>query len=145
MSHIDTGIKRAMILMQEKVYQVIDRFVKEYYVDYTPEEYIRTYQLYKSLVKSEIVASGKGYEARVYFDLSRLDYYVQQTRSRGTSYRNDVSQYDLANLVVTNASHGYHGKYKGEADIWDSPIDLLDSSARLMLKNALVSAGIPVV
>ena len=65
--------KAALIKSQEQVYQIIDRFVKEFYADYSPELYERTYQLYRSLVKSEIVPTGSGYEAHVYFDLDSLD------------------------------------------------------------------------
>ena len=46
--------RKSLIPIQEQVYAIINRFVKEYYAEYTPEVYERTYQLYKSLVKSDI-------------------------------------------------------------------------------------------
>ena len=52
-------LKGAIVSAQEKVYQVIDKFLKQYYAEYTPMQYDRTYQLLRSLVKSEIINNGK--------------------------------------------------------------------------------------
>ena len=73
-SYILSRMQPAVQKAQEQVYQVIDRFVKEYYAEFSPEVYERTYQLYRSLVKSDIKSTGNGYEACVYFDIGALDY-----------------------------------------------------------------------
>lgn len=72
--------RNALIKMQGRVYNIINRFVKEYYTEYNPIMYKRHYQFYCSLVKSEIVPVGNGqlgWKASVYFDANRLDYYMK--------------------------------------------------------------------
>ena len=41
--------KNAVIKAEETVYNIIHRFVKEYYAEYDPVMYVRTYQFYQSL------------------------------------------------------------------------------------------------
>ena len=64
----------ALIKAQEKVFRIIKDFLRQYYMDYDPASYERTYQLLQSLVQSRIVSDGKGYRAEVYFDLDSLSY-----------------------------------------------------------------------
>lgn len=131
--------KEAVRLMQERAFQVIDAFVKQYYAEYDPIVYERTYQLYRSLVKSEIKATGNGWTAEVYFDLDRLDYYMR--KMNGKWYRN-VGWDEQKTL--SSAAHGHHGgKYAGTA-IWDDPMIVLTKNRRNILKKALIDAGIPV-
>ena len=90
-SYIMSRMQPAIQIAQEKVYQIIDRFVKEYYSEFSPEMYERTYQLYRSLVKSKIISSGTGYECVVYFDLDALDYAMK--------YR-IVSNFECYDLII---------------------------------------------
>ena len=126
--------KNALIKSQEQVYQIIDRFVKEFYVEFTPELYERTYQLYRSLVKSDIVQDGNGYKAEVYFDLSSLDY-VTGARPSGEQ-------------VMQAAEYGRHGamglafaNFKGTL-IWYEPKEILNAEAINILVRMLKSEGI---
>lgn len=128
--------RNALAKSQEQVYQIIDRFVKEFYAEFTPEMYERTYQLYRSLVKSEVVRTRNGYEAQVYFDLSSLDY-VTGARPSGEQ-------------VMGAAEFGRHGAmglatadFKG-ASVWHEPLAILDAQAINILKKMLISEGIPI-
>lgn len=128
--------KNALIKSQEQVYQVINRFVKEFYAEFTPEMYERTYQLYCSLVKSDIIPTANGYEAEVYFDLSSL-YYVTGSKPSGEQ-------------VMQAAEWGRHGAmglavadFKGTS-IWHEPLSILDAQAIEILKRMLISEGIPI-
>lgn len=129
--------KNALIKTQEQVYQIIDRFVKEFYADYSPEVYERTYQLYRSLVKSDIVSTGGGYRAYVYFDLDSLDY-IYGARPSGEQ-------------VMAAAAEGWHGAdgllvKSGDTgvNIWNDPKEILDANAIDILVRMLKSEGIPV-
>lgn len=127
--------KNALIKSQEQVYQIIDRFVKEFYAEFSPEMYERTYQLYCSLVKSEIVQTGNGYEAQVYFDLDSLDY-VTGAKPSGEQ-------------VVNAAAYGGHGAeglhvIAGGTGIWSEPIQILNAEAINILKRMLISEGVPI-
>lgn len=128
--------QNALIKAQEQVYQIIDRFVKEFYAEFSPEMYERTYQLYRSLVKSDIVSTGNGYKAEVYFDLSSLDY-VTGSRPSGEQ-------------VMGAAEWGRHGAmglavadFKGTS-IWHEPLEILNAEAINILKRMLISEGIPI-
>ena len=130
--------RTGIILAQEKVYQIIDRFVKQYYAEYNPVMYERTYQLYRSLVKTNVKQVGNGWVAEVYFDIDRLDYYMKTLH--GVSYPNKGYS---AEATLESAAHGSHGgKIPGTA-IWDEPLKILSVEGYNMLKQALVSAGIP--
>lgn len=128
--------KNALIKSQEQVYQIINRFVKEFYVEFSPEVYERTYQLYKSLVKSDIIPIGNGYKAEVYFDLSELDY---MTGARPSGEQ-----------VMGAAEWGRHGAmglavadFKGTS-IWHEPLEILNTEAINILVKMLKSEGIPI-
>ena len=128
--------RNALEKAQEQVYQIIDRFVKEFYAEFTPEMYERTYQLFRSLVKSDIIPTGNGYKAEVYFDLSSLNY-VTGSKPSGEQ-------------VMGAAEWGRHGAmglavadFKGTS-IWHEPLEILNAEAINILKKMLISEGIPI-
>ena len=136
--------KSALIKSQEQVYQIIDRFIKEFYAEYTPEMYHRTYQLYRSLVKSDIVPNGKGYEARVYFDLSGLDY-VSGERPSGEQVMEAAKQGWHGAVGDIPNSDGMRYKYVvGGTGIWNEPKEILNAEAINILKKMLISEGVPI-
>ena len=123
--------KNALIKSQEQVYQIIDRFLKEFYAEFSPEMYERTYQLYRSLVKSDIIPTGNGYKAEVYFDLSSIDY-VTGSKPSGEQ-------------VMQAAEFGRHGAmglavadFKGTS-IWHEPLEILNAEAINILKKMLLA------
>lgn len=128
--------QNALIKSQEQVYQIIDRFVKEFYAEFTPEMYERTYQFYRSLVKSKVTRTHNGYEAEVYFDLSSLNY-VTGSKPSGEQ-------------VMGAAEYGRHGAmglavadFKG-ASVWHEPLAILDAKAINILVDMLRAEGIPI-
>ena len=130
----------AIRLAQERIYQVIDRFVKEYYAEFTPEVYERTYQLYRSLVKSDIKSTGNGWIAEVYFDLDALDYHMK--RINGVEVLNKGWSEEK---TLSAAARGSHGGYNiGGTAIWYEPLKILNADGYNMLKKALIDSGIPV-
>lgn len=120
---------------KEMIYQVLDKFVKQYYAEYSPEMYERTYQLYRSLVKTDIVSTGDGWEATVYFDFNRLVY------TSGSS--------PSGKQVMDAAAYGGHGAeglrvVQGKTGIWNDSIVILDKQAYEILKKTLLQNGIPI-
>ncbi len=131
LSHSKNAVSKAT----EIIYQVINRFVKEFYAGFTPEMYDRTYQLYSSLVKSEIRSTSNGYETIVYFDYSSLMY--------------NTGAMPSGKQVINAAAHGGHGAeglnvVSGSSGIWDDPMMILDKEAYEILKRMLISEGIPI-
>ena len=133
-------LKNVVVKMQEQVYQIIDRFIKEYYAEYTPVMYERTYQLYKSLVKSDIEKTANGYKAYVYVDLNSLDYNGHNADEK---------------WVVQTAMEGYpkgsgdrvHGGYPTDKStaIWLEATEILDKNAIDMFAKFLKQEGVKVV
>lgn len=161
-NYILSKSKVAIRLEQERVYQVIDSFVKKYYAEYSPEVYERTYQLFRSLVKSKIFQTKNGWEAQVYFDVDALDYYFKHLTKHPVDggymnpYNGAISpdgtfkntnrdgRTDFEQFTLETAAHGSHGGYVNGTAIWDDPLIVLDANKRDMLKSALIDAGIPV-
>lgn len=131
LSHSKNAVQKAT----EQVYQVINRFIKEFYTDFSPEIYDRTYQLYKSLVKTDVQFTGNGWEAIVYFDYSSL---VYTTGANPIGYQ-----------VTNAAAYGGHGAeglrvINNGVGIWNEPISILSTEAYEILKRMLISEGIPI-
>ena len=135
-NYILSRMQDAIVQSQEKIYRILDEFVKKFYNEYEPVMYIeRTYKLYHSLVKSEIVSTGKGYKAYVYFDYTSLIYTTGANPS--------------GLQVVTAAAYGGHGAeglkvVKSGVGIWNKPISILQTEAYEILKQSLIDAGIPI-
>ena len=156
-SYILSRSKVAIQKAEEQVYQILDRFMKEYYAEFSPEVYERTYQLYRSLVKSEIIPTGDGYKACVYFDATNLDYQIKHlTRypvdggymnpyngaiSSDGTFQNPKGS---AELTLESAMHGSHGGYTNGTAVWDEGIAVLNAEMYNILKRMLRDSGIPV-
>lgn len=127
--------RQALMKAQDKVYGIIKKFLYQFYTEYDPEVYDRTYQFLKSLVQSKIVSDGKGYKAEVYFDLN----YIYDTGANPTGEQ-----------VMQAADYGRHGAmglavadFKGES-VWYGSLAELDAKAINILVDMLRAEGIPV-
>ena len=146
--HILAKCKNAIIKSQAQVYQIIDRFVKQFYAEFTPEMYDRTYQLFQSLVKGDIKSTPNGYEAYVYFDVDMLDHYVHTIKVNGKTYsysgKHDWSEQDILDNALTGSLP--HGGYAGAGgqSIWNEALSVLNTEAIEVLKRMLISEGIPI-
>ena len=127
----DNAVKKA----QEKVYKILDLYLQRFYNEYDPVVYERTYQLMKSLVKSDVRKVGNEVKAEVYFNLS----YIYNTGANPS-----------AEQVMAAADYGRHGAmglavadFKGTS-IWHESLAMLDAEAISTLKNMLIAEGIPI-
>jgi hypothetical protein len=136
---IEKDIKKksrlAIMKAQDEIYVIIKNFVYQYYNSYDPIIYERTYQLLASLVQTQIVSTGNGYTAEVYFDYSSLNY-VTGAKPSGLQ-------------VMKAAAYGGHGAeglriVDGSVGVWDDPKQILDAQAIQILKKNLIEAGIPI-
>lgn len=136
--------KIAIAQAEERVYQVIDRCLEQYYGEFTPAEYIRTKQLLHSLVKSNVISNGNGYMAEVYFDESKLNYKqgvvpLQHTPQHG---RYGWATWG-AEEVLDTAMNGSHGGYIDGTAVWGTSRAVLGNIYNL-LKKELIAQGIPI-
>ena len=129
--------KNALEKSQMQVYRIIEKFVREFYADYDPILYERTYKLLSSLVMSEIIQTNKGFEAHVYFNYEGLSYV---TGAKPSMLR-----------VLDAAAEGLHGAEdlrvmdgNTGANIWSDPLVELDVKAINILVDMLRAEGIPI-
>jgi hypothetical protein len=126
----------ALLKAQDEVCKIIKQFLYQYYADYDPVMYERTYQLLSSLVESRIVSDGKGYRAEVYYNFDGLNY---ETGSQPSGKQ-----------VMDAAAYGGHGAtglkivYGSGKDIWYEPLEIIDAEAINILKKMLIAEGIPI-
>ena len=142
----------ALLKAQERVYEIIKRFLDQFYDDYDPTLYNRTYQLLNSLVKSRVVPYGKGYQAEVYFDLDSLQYYKQAWQGGDPPSGEQVFEAAKQGLhgAIGDAGVGWkHWEYNYVSgntgvNIWGDPIHELDAKAIDILVDMLKAEGIPI-
>lgn len=126
--------ERALILAEEDVYRIIDRFIRDYYGEFNPVMYDRTMQLFNSFVMTDLEWTGNGYRAYIYFDLDGIKY----------KYGSQPSGEE----VMESANRGEHGvekiAYSNGTKIWDDPMKRVSSHAIDILAGRLMQQGIPI-
>lgn len=131
--YILTKCKTALIQTEQKVYMILEEHVRRFYGEYSPTMYKRTLQFYKGLVASEVVSTGNGYKAEVYFDMSRMNH-----------PRDDWSEEEIFENVMTGTFP--HGGWQpaGGTGIWTTAEPVIKAEAIQDLKRALIANGIPI-
>lgn len=140
----------AIKMAQERIFKIIEDFLLQYYMEFEPEVYVRTYQLLCSLVKTEVKRTANGWVAEIYYDLDSLNYSMRIVPSQfswasphNTYHRQDwTHENDIA--VFEMAAHGSHGGYTSGTAVWDDPMRIIKQEGFNILKQSLINAGIPV-
>lgn len=127
---IESRAKVAVFNTREKIYSVIEKNLRVYYGEFSPEEYIRTQQLLNSLVRQ-----SSGLHAEVYFDAGALNYQTGVIETQHGTWG--------AAEVFDTSMHGSHGGYVGGTAIWDNSMSELGDIIALIVKE-LRAAGLPV-
>ena len=136
--------KAAVAGTERKVFNAIEKCLVQYYGQFTPEEYIRTKQLYNSLVKTEVRRYGDSFQAEVYFDASALNYKtglieIQSTKETG---RMGYATWG-AEEVLDTAMNGSHGGYKSGVPVWGKSMAILGDINKLLAQE-LRELGVPI-
>lgn len=151
-NYILTQSQVAVEKARDKIAMVINHFLTQYYKEFEPDVYIRTYQLLCSLIKSDVKFTNNGWVAEVYFDLDALDYSkrIVPPRFSGVSENNTFHRqgWTKANdeWVLETAMTGGkpHGGYAAGTAIWTESMKVLSQDGIELLKQELIKAGIPV-
>lgn len=92
----------------EKVKANIEEFIKDYYREFKPSQYSRTWRLLNSVVKTKPKKIKGGYEVEVYIDTS-IEY---PSTWKGEPWTMENTMY--------MANQGMHGRYDGGyPHLWD--------------------------
>ena len=136
--------KGAVVQAEEKVHRIIDDCLKQFYGEFSPDEYIRTEQLLHSLVRSGVKTTANGFEAEVYFDVGSLNY---QTGHIATQHGTGYATWDAETVLRVAMTGDYgglpHGGYEGGTAIWTESLRRLGDIFEL-LKQELIAQGISI-
>lgn len=140
--------KAAVAGTEQKVHNIIDKCLKQFYEQFEPEEYIRTGQLLHSLVKSGVKKVRNGYEAEVYFDVDGLNYPKGETelKNGGRGWA-DWDKDTILDVVMTGSYSGLpHGGYAKGTAIWTKSQATMATLGGVieMLKRELEIIGVPI-
>ena len=132
----------AMNQVREQVSDCIDKFIKQYYEEYTPIDenkggYRRTYQFFDSLVVPSVKANGNTLTCEIYLDPGSMN------------YKNASGQ-----AVLEMIDHGYHAMRRMGAPydipgtaVWSESVSYIEKYDLVIgtFKKYLESQGFTVV
>lgn len=141
--------KAAVAGTEQKVHDIIDRCLKQFYEQFEPEEYIRTGQLLHSLVKSGVKKVENGYEAEVYFDVDNIHYLNGYLEIKSTSEtgRLGYAAWDKDTILDVAMNSGLpHGGYAKGTAIWTKSQATIATLGGVfkMLEQELMAIGVPI-
>lgn len=145
----------AIKIAQERIFKIIEDFLLKFYEEFSPEVYVRTYQLLCSLVKTGITSTGNGWTAEVYVDIGSLNYsnrivpqgqpWSDYAKPENTYHREDWSDANTEWVVETAMTGSEpHGGYSGGTAIWTESMEEINRDLIKILRQSLIDAGIPV-
>ena len=83
---LEEKIGKSMQDLKEHIYNTVDEFLQEFYGEFTPVMYERTKQFLHSLVATEVVYTGSGFEFKVYIDYSKVNYRQKKVKVKNVVY-----------------------------------------------------------
>lgn len=131
----------AVRAVQERVHQIIQKYLEQFYGEYQPSVAIRTWQVFNSLVKTAVVRSGKGWEGEVYFDLGALSHPSSYIGQDGRTVTKGWSEGAILASVMVGATHG---GATGGVPVWTNAMGEINPQWVSWFKQELIAAGIPV-
>jgi len=114
--------RQACEFAANEVYESINYFLNQYYSEWSPSSYQRSYDLLHSAFKTTIKKVGNGYQAVVGIDYESLD-----------NYR-DTSGFQVVKWANTKGIHGGLDVSSEGADtaVWDDMIESTITSGQLI-------------
>lgn len=123
----------AMNGVKKQVSDIFFRVITQYYGEYSPKRYIRTWQiaqLAQQIAAAAVQVRVVGASFEIYFDGSMLNY------STGTWSGGQV----LENVM----SVGNHGGASAGTPVWTTAMSILNPQIKSIVKEELIKAGIPI-
>ncbi len=146
---LEKYVASALKKTQQEIYDCIHESINEYYKEYTPDFYQRTYKFLNSLVKTDIVRVGNSITCEVRIDEDYLNYeypgngsYLFNVPATGL----DVVQWANREDYM-NGNHGATVDAGREQGFWDEAMQTLGGETGIIaiLKNNLKRRGLNVI
>lgn len=120
-------------VLAERVYELLNYFLQEYYNSYSPVYYRRQYDFLRSAIKVEPKVKGNKVIASVYIDTDHLDNYYNATGEEVASWANQ-------------GLHGGTVEGNNTPHVWDDTVKNTVGNGELLrlAVGYLKSKGIPV-
>lgn len=137
---LQSRIKKALDITCDEIYYVFRKHLEEYYDEYDPNYYQRTYSFLNSLIKTEVVQKGNSLSCQIKIDEDYLKY--QYEGNFGWSENVPATGRDVA----TWANEGLHGgTIQGKSKWWDDAMNELGGKQGILniMKKNLKAVGIP--
>lgn len=131
---IESRIQQALKMTQQEIFEVIQQHITDYYHEYTPRIYQRTWEFLNSLIKTNIVKTNGTISCTVEIDKEYLSY-----RYKGGATGLEVATY------ANQHSHG--GIYDDDfGQFWDDAMAELglEPGIKYLMKKNLKKCGVPV-
>lgn len=139
---LEEKIGKSMQDLKSHIYNTVDKFLQEFYGEFTPVMYERTKQFLHSLVATEVVYTGSGFEFKVYIDYSKVNYRQKKVKVKNVVYT--MENKGLSDEEIMNYNlQGYHGREKGTS-ICEKALRELTPNIISKLKGYMKANGIPV-
>lgn len=123
----------AMEGVKKQVENIFFNVIMQYYGEYSPNQYIRTWQiaqLAQNIAAAAVKVRVVGASFEIYFDASMLNYPNGQWSE----------QQVLDNVMVI----GNHGGASAGTPVWTTAMGILDPQMKSIVKEELIKAGIPI-
>lgn len=131
---VELRIQKALKMTQQEIFEVIQQHIADYYKEYTPYTYQRTWKFLNCLIKTEAVKSAHGISCSVEIDKDYLSY----------KYDNGATGLEVATYANQHSHGGIYDDDFGE--FWNDAMEELGLGAgikRLMQCN-LKKCGIQI-
>lgn len=131
---LESRIHQALKMTQQEIFEVIQQHITDYYHEFTPRMYQRTWEFLDSLIKTNIVKTNGTISCTVEIDRNYLSY-----RYNGGATGLEVATY------ANQHSHG--GVYDDDfGQFWDDAMAELglEPGIKYLMKKNLRKCGVPV-
>lgn len=131
---IESRIQQALKMTQQQIFEVIQQYIADYYHEYTPRIYQRTWEFLDSLIKTNIVKMNGTISCTVEIDKDYLSY----------RYKGGATGLEVANYAN---QHSHGGVYDDDfGQFWnDAMTELgLEPGIKYLMKKNLKKCGVPV-
>lgn len=131
---LESRIQQALKMTQQEIFEVIQQHIVDYYHEFTPHMYQRTWEFLNSLIKTDIIKTNGTISCTVGIDSNYLTY-----RYNGGATGLEVATY------ANQHSHG--GVYDDDfGQFWDDAMAELglEPGIKYLMKKNLRKCGVPV-
>lgn len=130
---------KAVANVENEVCAEFDWNLNQFYSEFKPAEYIRTFALADSLEATNVATTGNGVFAEVRFNTPSYKNGIMQLQSGRTGYAAWSGE-----KVLDTAMHGSHGGYVDGTAIWYDGMNSLggEQGIKNMLKQELKKQGL---